>query len=67
MRDEFIEYWASRSRADELSVSVLAAWGRIKRVMVLEMLVCNVPVFSVLNPRRVGVTQPEFCLALLLP
>lgn len=63
-RDEFIAYRASRSHTDELSV--LAAWGRMKRVIVLEMLVCNVPVFSMLNPRRLGATQPEFCIHLLL-
>lgn len=65
-KDEFIAYRASRSHADELSVSVLAAWGRMKRVIDLEMLVCNVPVFSMLNPRMLGATKPEFCIHLLL-
>lgn len=38
-----------RIPADDLSVYVLASWGRINWVIVLEMVVCDIPVFSVLN------------------
>jgi len=67
VRYDFIVYRASRRHDAELSVSVLAAWGSMKRVIVLEALVCNVPVFSVLILRMLGATEPEFCLLLLLP
>lgn len=49
MSDKFTAYRELRSHVDGLSVYVLAAWGRMKRVKVLEMLVCDIPVFSVLS------------------